>query len=82
MTKFTFCNCLITANYIKYYVIATTLLESMNKSVDPCDDFYQFSCGRFGNMHRIPKTSILTDQFSQVYNAMQTLIRGIHFFNI
>lgn len=54
------------------------LLEAMNKSVDPCDDFYKFSCGRYGNTHQIPKSSILTDQFTQAYNSMQTLIRGMN----
>ncbi|KAL5244166.1 hypothetical protein ACI65C_011576 [Semiaphis heraclei] len=54
---------------------ASALMESMNKSVDPCEDFYQFACGNFAKMHRIPKTAISNDRFAEVHSTMLLLIR-------
>ncbi|VVC39613.1 Hypothetical protein CINCED_3A004548 [Cinara cedri] len=49
---------------------ATLYAESMNRSVDPCEDFYQFACGRYGNRHRIPKTSHSNNRFYEVKTGM------------
>jgi predicted metalloendopeptidase len=54
---------------------ATALVESMNKSVDPCEDFYQFACGNFAKLHKIPKTAISNDRFAEVHATMTVLIR-------
>ncbi|XP_022173800.1 endothelin-converting enzyme homolog isoform X2 [Myzus persicae] len=54
---------------------ATALVESMNKSVDPCEDFYQFACGNFAKLHKIPKTAISNDRFAETHAATLILIR-------
>ncbi|KAL4122253.1 hypothetical protein QTP88_014620 [Uroleucon formosanum] len=54
---------------------AAALVESMNKSVDPCEDFYQFACGNFAKLHKIPKTAISNDRFSEVHATMLVFIR-------
>ena len=34
---------------------AANLLEQMDRTVDPCQDFYQFACGGFINKTVVPK---------------------------
>lgn len=42
---------------IKYYFIfvASTLLESIDETIDPCENFYQFACGMQIKNTKIPK---------------------------
>ena len=34
--------------------ISSTILERIDQSIDPCDDFYQFSCGNFIRTNEVP----------------------------
>lgn len=55
---------------------ATSFIESMNTSVNPCEDFYQFACGKYPVYHSIPKTSMSNDRFDEVHSRMLVHIRG------
>nr|CAD7423024.1 unnamed protein product [Timema monikensis] len=54
---------------------AANLLQSMDPSADPCDNFYQFVCGRWGKEHPTPESAVSNDWFNERNNLMIREIR-------
>jgi endothelin-converting enzyme/putative endopeptidase len=50
---------------------------SIDSSVDPCNDFYKFSCGKFAANHPIPSDQPEVDQFYALYNVNTQSLNGI-----
>uniref|UniRef100_A0A1A9VUH3 Peptidase M13 N-terminal domain-containing protein n=1 Tax=Glossina austeni TaxID=7395 RepID=A0A1A9VUH3_GLOAU len=80
-------DCAITDLKYKNYKICLTercvqtafhLMEGMNTSVDPCEDFYQYACGNWKKEHRIPEadTSISTFKLlgSKILDTLKTAL--------
>ncbi|CAF4447755.1 unnamed protein product, partial [Adineta steineri] len=44
------------------------LLESIDETVDPCEDFFEFTCGTWLKNHKIPDDAGSQDTF----NALRT----------
>lgn len=57
--------------------IAASLKESMDTSVDPCDDFHQYVCGRWPEEHPIPDASLTNSWFSERSDRVTRKIRDL-----
>lgn len=51
---------------------AADVLHSIDTSIDPCDDFYDFACGKFLNETPITDEKVSVDTFSVARDKMQS----------
>jgi len=57
--------------------VSHMLLENMDQSVSPCDDFYQFVCGGFEERVAIPDDRSSWSQFSVIDKELQQQLRAL-----
>jgi putative endopeptidase len=50
---------------------------SLDKTADPCNDFYKFACGKFAANHPIPADQAGVDQFYALFNVNTQALNGI-----
>ncbi|KHJ99554.1 hypothetical protein OESDEN_00457, partial [Oesophagostomum dentatum] len=64
------------------YVVASDMLtKSINFSVDPCEDFFEFTCGNWIANHPIPKHKTSYSQFGVLSDKVQEEMRGMALFS-
>ena len=57
--------------------LATQLQQSLNMSVDPCEDFYEFACGGWVQRHPVPPTESHRNQFDVVVEKVDFELKGM-----
>lgn len=56
---------------------ASRILNAMDSSVEPCDDFYQFACGKFVRETYIPDDKLTVDTFNRLADQIDIQLRTI-----
>jgi endothelin-converting enzyme len=56
---------------------AAAILTSLDASADPCEDFYQFSCGGWVRNNPIPDGKSLWGTFGKLDQQNQLVVRNV-----
>lgn len=49
---------------------------AMNRSADPCQDFFQFACGTWNKKHLIPEDRSSISTFEVLSDQLQIILKG------
>lgn len=56
---------------------ASKMLDHMDESIEPCDDFYNFACGQYVEDTIIPDDKVSVNAFSVISDKLQEQLRTI-----
>jgi len=49
----------------------------MNRSVDPCEDFYEFTCGLWVKDHQVKATKVSWYQYKEAEKSITNNLKGM-----
>jgi predicted metalloendopeptidase len=58
------------------YSPAASLLGAMDRTADPCEDFFQFACGNWNKQHMIPEDRSSISTFEVLSDQIQVILKG------
>ncbi|XP_042900690.1 neprilysin-1 isoform X2 [Parasteatoda tepidariorum] len=56
---------------------AASLLNAMDQSSDPCEDFFQYACGTWNKLHMIPQDRSSISTFEVMADDLQVILKGL-----
>ena len=56
---------------------AASLLGAMDRTVDPCEDFFEFACGAWNKRHVIPEDRSSVSTFEVLADQLQIILKGL-----
>lgn len=56
---------------------ANIMLQYMDQTVEPCDDFYQYACGNWEKINPIPKDKAGLDTFEILRESLDTILNEL-----
>ena len=56
---------------------AKYIVDGLNASVDPCDDFYEYACGGWRSKHTIPDSKDRIDPLNSLNEIMKQQLKEL-----
>lgn len=60
-----------------FFQTASRILDSLNKDVDPCQDFYEFACGGWIKKNPVPEWATSWDQLAKLREQLVMDLREL-----
>ncbi|KAJ8320335.1 hypothetical protein KUTeg_001922 [Tegillarca granosa] len=57
--------------------IASTLINAMDNTVDPCEDFFEYACGNWNRKNIIPEDKSSFNTFEKLYDELQIILKDL-----